>query len=163
MTLHKKHHVRAVFDPPPPKPSVHLPVQTTFRHMPASPAVSERVDEEAQKLLRYYDGITHCHVVIVAPHHHHRLGRQYSVHLELSVPDERLVVAHESAGRPATAAAERRGKRDEPDAAHKDIYIVIREVFDSARRRLEDYVRRRRGDVKRHPSDAAAELPSAGG
>lgn len=141
-------------------PSAHIPVQITFRHMPVSPAVSERVDEEAQKLLRYFDRITHCHVVIVAPHRHHRLGQHYSVHVELGVPRERLVINNEPAPRPRLTTESRVEKQNEYDAAHKDVYIVIREVFDAARRQLEDYVRRMRGDVKQHsPASPLEELP----
>jgi ribosome-associated translation inhibitor RaiA len=142
-------------------PTAHIPVQITFRHMPASPAVSERVDEEAQKLLRYFDRITHCHVVIVAPHRHHRLGQQYSVHLELGVPRERLVITNEPAPHPRALSQSHVEKQSEYDAAHKDLYIVIREVFDTARRQLEDYVRRLRGDVKRHSQASPPEgLPA---
>ena len=126
-------------------------VQTTFRHMASSPAVAARIDAEAQKLLRYFGGLTHCHAVIAAPHRHHQHGRYYALHLELGVPGDRLVINHEpgvhpqAAGRHVTKGAEVHG-------LHKDLYVVIREVFDSARRQLEDYVRRQRGDVKRHQS-----------
>ena len=33
---------------------------------------------------------------------------------------------------------------------HEDMYVVIRDAFDAARRQLEDYARIRRGDVKHH-------------
>jgi ribosome-associated translation inhibitor RaiA len=32
-----------------------------------------------------------------------------------------------------------------------DVYVSIRDAFDAARRQLEDYERRRRGQVKAHP------------
>lgn len=134
-----------------------IPVQTTFRHMPPSPAVAARVDDEVQKLRRYCETITKCHVVIVAPHQHHRHGRQYEMHLELSVPGSRIVINHEPAPH-ARLGEVSPHKAIEVDAPHKDIYVVIREVFDSTRRRLEDYVRRIRGDVKRH---ATPERPAA--
>lgn len=41
-----------------------------------------------------------------------------------------------------------------------DVYVAIREAFDAARRSLEDYERRRRGQVKAHP--ALPETPRAG-
>ena len=34
--------------------------------------------------------------------------------------------------------------------AHEDIYVVLRDTFDAAKRQLEDYERRRRGDIKSH-------------
>jgi cold shock CspA family protein len=35
-------------------------------------------------------------------------------------------------------------------AVHDDIEITIRDAFDAAKRKLQDYVRRRRGSVKTH-------------
>ena len=40
----------------------------------------------------------------------------------------------------------------EVEGMQKDIRIVMRETFDVARRRLRDYERKRRGDVKTHAS-----------
>jgi len=131
-------------------------VQTTFRHLPSSPAVAARIETEFRKLHRYFDGITSCHVVIIAPHHHHRLGRRYAVHVELGVPGDRLVIAHEHAARVRPEAGTKGQKQDEFEATDKDIYNVIREVFDATRRRLQDYARRRRGEVKRHRRAAEA-------
>jgi hypothetical protein len=128
--------------------------------MPPSPAVTNRVEAEVQKLQRYYSGITHCHVVIVAPHRHHRLGRQYQVHLEITVPGGELVITHEPPARVRLIPVPHLRKRDEIEGPHKDLYVVMRDVFDAARRRLEDYIRRERGDVKRHAPapDSAASL-----
>lgn len=139
-------------DPP---PAAQLAVQTTFRQMDSSPAVTARVEAEARKLLRYFDRITHCHVVILAPHRHHRRGRHYTVHIELGVPGDLLVINHDPSVHPKMETG-RPGKRSELQAAHNDIYVVLRETFDSARRRLEDYARRLRGDVKHHPASDVA-------
>jgi hypothetical protein len=35
---------------------------------------------------------------------------------------------------------------------NEDINVAIRDAFDAVQRRLEDYVRERRGQVKRHAS-----------
>jgi predicted phosphoribosyltransferase len=109
--------------------------------------------EAVDALRRYFKDITHCHVVIAAPHRHHRHGRRYAVHVELSVPGERLVITHEP-HKHAQPGKRHLTKADEVEAPHQDIYVPVREVFDAARRRLEDYVRRRRGDVKHHRSPA---------
>ena len=34
-------------------------------------------------------------------------------------------------------------------AAHEDVYVTLRDAFNAAGRKLQDYVRRRRGKVKR--------------
>jgi ribosome-associated translation inhibitor RaiA len=156
MRLNKKHHLRAGFDPAPPKAILPIPVQTTFRHMRSSPAVAARVEAEADKLRRYYSGIHHCHVVISAPHRRQQVGHIYSVHLELGVPREHLAITHEHASHTQAKRNAGVSRRPKTSGAHEDIYVVLREVFDAARRRLEDYARRQRGDVKRH---ASVELP----
>ena len=38
---------------------------------------------------------------------------------------------------------------------HKDVVVAIHDAFDVARRRLEDFARRQRADIKTHQSDAA--------
>jgi cold shock CspA family protein len=34
--------------------------------------------------------------------------------------------------------------------AHEDVYVAVRDAFDAAKRQLEDYGRRQRGDIKAH-------------
>jgi ribosome-associated translation inhibitor RaiA len=125
--------------------------------MRTSPAVADHVQKEAQKLQRYFDRITHCHVVIVAPHKHHRHGQQYSIHVELGVPRGPLVVTHEPSVHARADDSRREQRHSEPNAAHDDIYVTLRETFDVVRRRLEDHARRLRDDVKR--SHVRPELP----
>lgn len=43
-------------------------------------------------------------------------------------------------------------------AAHEDIYVAIRDAFDAARRKLQDYARRQRGDVKIHEGSPQARV-----
>lgn len=150
MTMHKTPRRWADSDSPPPPPPPDLPVQTTFRQMPPSPAAAARIEVEARKLQRYCDAITHCHVIVVAPHRHHRHGRHYEIRIELSVPGDHIVIHHEPSAHSRLKPEDESRKHAEFDAPHKDIYVVIRDAFDTARRQLEDYVRRRRGDVKRH-------------
>lgn len=121
--------------------------------MPSSPAVAARVEEEAQKLQRYFDRIQRCRVVVIAPHQHQRHRRRYSLHVELDVPGERLVVDHQPPS-PRRVEVRQLSKAVERQPEDKDIYVVIRHVFDATRRQLEDYVRRLRGDVKRHETSA---------
>ena len=136
-------------------------IQTSFRHMAPSPAVTVRIEEEVARLQRFFDGITHCHVVVIAPHRHHRAGRRFTLHLEIGVPRERLVIAHEPAARPVREAVPRLAKSDEVDAPHKDVYVAVRDAFAAARRQLKEYVRRLRGEVKRHRPPSPREAPPA--
>ena len=112
------------------------PPTITFRGVPEEGGLEERIRRRALRLDRYYDEIERCHVWVEAPHGHHRRGRLYEVRLRLTVPDGEIVVD----GQP----------QDD------DIQVALRGAFDAARRQLEDYARRRRGDVKSRRGGAPA-------
>lgn len=128
--------------------------------MEPSEAVTARIEVEAAKLDTFFDRITSCRVVVEAPHRHHKWGELFHVRIELGVPGTELVVSHE----PTPHATLRRDeeaslkKHIEIHPEHKDVYVAIRDAFASARRRLQDYVKRLRGEVKHHerPGDAGA-------
>jgi len=129
--------------------------------MDPSPAAEARIREEAEKLDRYFDRITSCRVVVEAPHHHHQRGREFRISIDIGVPGSEIVVKHEPSLH-ATLAQSEAGeweKHLETRPDHKDIYVSIRDAFAAARRQLEDYARRLRGDVKHHES---TELTSEG-
>ena len=138
------------------KPLSH-PIQITFRNLQPSAAVAARIRTEAAKLERYFSPIISCRVLIEAPHRQLRHGVRYHLRIEIGVPGNDIVVLHEPPSRRTLRAAEieHPAKRGETGAPHKDIYVAIRDSFDLARRRLEDYARVRRGAVKVHlPADA---------
>jgi cold shock CspA family protein/ribosome-associated translation inhibitor RaiA len=111
-----------------------LPLQIAFHHLDRSEQIENLVREKAAWLDNCCDQIMGCRVVIDLPHKHHQSGNQYLVHIDITVPGEEIVV-----------------KREPPQhTVDKDISIALHEAFDSARRQLEDYMRRRRRDVKSH-------------
>jgi len=111
-----------------------LPLQITFRNLERSEAIAAKIEERASKLEQYYGGIVGCRVVVEAAHKHHRTGNHYHVRVDVTVPDSELIASRE------------------PDEHHAytDVYVAIRDAFDSVRRQLEDYARSRRGQVKTH-------------
>lgn len=111
-----------------------LPLQVSFHNTDPLPGVEEIVRERAARLERYCDHIMSCRVVIDVPHKHHRKGNQYQIRLDITVPGDEIAVTREA---PEHEAANRL-----PDA--------IKDAFDAADRLIEDYVRRRRQDVKHH-------------
>lgn len=111
------------------------PLQITFRDMEPSPAVESKIRDKAAKLEQFYDHITSCRVTVQAPHAHSQQGKLFEVRIELEVPGRALVVSHEHHHR---------------DQAHEDAYVAVRDAFDAMQRQLEDYARKRRGEVKRH-------------
>jgi ribosome-associated translation inhibitor RaiA len=125
-----------------------LPLQTTFRNIDASPAVAARIQEEAEKLGKYFDHITSCRVIVEAPHRHHLRGESFHIRVELRVPGKELVVAHE----PTLINEEQSElhKHLETEGPHKNVYVAIRDAFRAMRRQLQDYVHCLRHEVKTH-------------
>ena len=115
-----------------------IPLQITFHNTQRSDALEAKIRSRAEKLEKFCDSIIGCRVAVEAPHHHHAAGSHFLVRVEVTVPGEKLI-AHR-----------------EPDAHHAytDVYVAVRDAFDTMQRRLEDYERRRRGQVKAHEAPA---------
>lgn len=110
-----------------------LPLQITVRDISLSEAAEADIRAKAANLHTYYDGIMRCRVVVGASVRHHRKG-PFTVRIDLSVPGAELVVHRQ---------------------VDEDLDVAIRDAFDAARRRLEDYVRPQRGAVKVHEDSPA--------
>lgn len=110
-----------------------IPVQITFRDMEPSAALEARIRKQAEKLETFFEPIASCRVVVEA-RHHHRKGNLFHVRVDVTVPDAEIVASRD------------------PKAhhAHEDAYVAVRDAFHAVQRRLEDYARRRRGQVKHH-------------
>jgi ribosome-associated translation inhibitor RaiA/cold shock CspA family protein len=119
-----------------------LPLQITFRHMEPSPALESRVRELAARLEKFSAQIALCHVVIEGPHGHQQQGERFAVTMDITVPGREITV--------------RRARPNDP--SHEDAYVALRDVFRAARRRLQDYERRRRQDVKTHTEAAQGRI-----
>ncbi len=111
-----------------------LPLQISFRNMEPSDAVEAAIRERAERLDRFHPRIMGCRVVVEAPHRHHHKGKLYEIHVDLTVPGGEIAVTHS-------------GPKNH---AHEDVYVAIRDSFNTAGRLLEDHVRKIRGDVKHH-------------
>jgi len=111
-----------------------LPLQITFRQMESSPALEARIRELASRLDKFSQHIMRCHVIVEPVSHHQHQGALYNFHISIAVPDEEIAIDH----------------AHPRDHAHEDIYVALRDAFRAARRKLEDYERRHRHDVKRH-------------
>jgi ribosomal subunit interface protein len=111
-----------------------LPLEIVFRNLEPSDAIEAKVRERAEKLESFYADIMSCRVAVEARHKHHHKGNLYHVRVDLTVPGAELVASREP----------------KEHHAHEDVYVAIRDAFDAVRRQVEDYARRRRGDVKTH-------------
>ena len=115
----------------------------TFRDIEPSAAVESRIREQAARLERYHDRIGSCHIVVAAPHRHKHRGRVWQIRIDMTVPGGEIVV----------------NRAGDADHAHEDVYVAIRDAFQSARRQLEDHARRHRvQDVRDHPAPLHGEI-----
>jgi hypothetical protein len=127
-----------------------IPTQVTFRGLDTSEALEGEVRERVAWLERFYGRLMRCHVLIEMPHRHHRDGRRFHVRIDLTVPGgESIVVSHEPSLHGGTKDAEvvAHHRETELDSVHRYARVAVREAFDVARRRLEDYVKDRRDSL----------------
>jgi cold shock CspA family protein len=102
--------------------------------MERSPALEATIIDRASRLDRFASHIMSCRVVVEPAGRHHKHGNQFEVHIDITLPEGEVVATREPS----------------EHKEYKDIDIAIRDAFDAATRKLEDYVRRQRGDVKAH-------------
>jgi ribosomal subunit interface protein len=105
------------------------PLQITIRDMEHSDALETHIRDKVAKLEEFSSHITSCRVVVEIPHKHQHQGKQFNVRIDIGVPGSEIVVNRDHA---------------------EDVYVALRDAFDAAKRRLEDYARKIRGDVKTH-------------
>jgi len=111
-----------------------FPVEIEFRDIDRSEFVEQAVRDRCSKLERFAPHVMRCKVTIAAPHRQHAQGNLYHVSIDLHVPGTEIVINRDP------------GKNH----AHEDAYVAIRDAFSAAARKLQDYVRVRRGEVKTH-------------
>ncbi|MFO0752083.1 MAG: HPF/RaiA family ribosome-associated protein [Thermodesulfovibrionales bacterium] len=105
-----------------------MELQITARTVELDDWLKEEITRRAAKLDGVYQRIIHCRVVVEAPHRHKRDGILYNIRVDMHVPGAVLMVEREP---------------------NKDLTAAMRDAFDAARRKLEDYSRQQRGDIKR--------------
>lgn len=134
--------------------------------MSPSPIIEAHIREKASKLDSFYNRILGCRVTVEAPHRHHRKGKRYNVRIDITVPDGELVINRaprpvvepdlELKKTPTHERAENHGPSKR--AAHGDLYVAIRDAFDAAKRKLQDFARRQRGQIKVHENHVHARV-----
>jgi ribosome-associated translation inhibitor RaiA len=119
-----------------------IPLQITFRHMEPSPALEERIRELATRLDRFSKHIMRCRVVVEPLPQHSQQGALHDIRIDITLPDEEIAIRHAHLS----------------DHAHEDPYVALRDAFRAARRKLEDYERKHRLDVKTHTRPAEGRI-----
>jgi cold shock CspA family protein/ribosome-associated translation inhibitor RaiA len=137
-----------------------LPLQITFRNTKTSAKAEEQIRAEVEKLETFFSRIMGCRVAVEVPHAHHQEGRLYHVRIDLTLPGKELVIKHQpslSKEIRQTGVA-RMKKRLEVGTPHSNLQLAIADAFKLAGRRLQDYARRQRGDVKTHEPVSAGRV-----
>jgi ribosomal subunit interface protein len=116
---------------------MNIATSVTFHDMDASEALRARIEERAQRLGRFAKDILACNVVVSACEHRHHQGNRYNVRATVVMRDREIEA----------------GRTPASDSSHEDPYVAMAHTFDALRRRVEDHVRRRRGDRKIHTVD----------
>ena len=118
--------------------------------MKPSAEVEDWIRAEAAKLDTLYSQVMGCRVTVEVPHRHHRKGSPYHIRIDLTVPRGEIVVKREpSLSARARHLGERKIKKQaEVKTPHKELRQAINDAFKAAGRRLQDYARRQRGDIK---------------
>jgi cold shock CspA family protein len=125
-------------------------VQITFRNVQPSAEIEEWIRDEVAKLDTLYGRVMGCRVAVEVPHRHHKRGWPYHIRIDLTVPGGEIVVKRQPS---LNARARHLGEREikkkaEVNIPHKQLRLAINDAFKAAGRRLQDYARRQRGDVK---------------
>lgn len=104
------------------------PLQIAVRNMEDSETARALVRKCVDKLEVFYDRITGCRVMIEVPQRFPAgTPIAYNVRVDIRVPREEIVIKRQ---------------------AHPELHTAIQDAFDAAGRRLQDYARRIRGEVK---------------
>jgi len=102
--------------------------------METSEAVESYIRKKVDKLDSICENMISCRVVVEAPHKHQRKGGLFNATIEISFPNETIAITRE------------------PDLhkSYHDVYVVLRDVFDTAQRKVREFISRQKGEVKVH-------------
>lgn len=113
------------------------PLEIVFLGMEPSDAVEAAARRKSEKLDRFCPDIMACRVRIESTHKHRQQGRQFSVHVHVTLPGHELSV----------------------DRVHdEDVYVALREAFDDMKRQVEAAAQRLRREEKQHPTPLHGEV-----
>jgi hypothetical protein len=95
-------------------------ITLSFRHIERSGALEERARTLGARLERFSERIMRCHMTLEGPGNGHE-GAGYMVRIDLAVPGAQIHA----------------DSLHVDGAGHKDIYLALRDAFNSAKRQLQ--------------------------
>ena len=117
------------------------PMTLTFRHTDHSSALEARARELGQRLQRYGERITQCHMTLEGSRGGHGSGAPYVVQIDLAVPGAQIHA----------------DSLQLDGAGHKDLFLALRDAFNNAKRQLQEL------HSKRFRFDAGTTIERLGG
>ncbi|MBI5431748.1 MAG: RNA polymerase subunit sigma-54 [Planctomycetes bacterium] len=111
-----------------------VPTRVMFDGIGRSEALEALCLRAALKLERFHDHMTSCSVIVTRPHRRHVQGDAWEIRVHVLLPTGEIVTRAT-----ATETADRR-----------NLGPALRRAFHAARRRIQDVLRRQRGDIKTH-------------
>ncbi len=96
-----------------------IPLKLMDRGKLLTEGLAEHIRERTDKLGHFFERVQHCRVTVDGPGQHPLRGR-FRIRIYLSVPDSEIAINRQTGA---------------------DLSMAIRESFDAADQRLEDYVR----------------------
>lgn len=112
---------------------MNTPLEISFKGLDKSEVIEAKIAERAAKLEKHFERMTHCRVVVAAPHKHSHKGKTYEIKIDIGIPGGApLIVTHEAA----------------VGHAQEDLKLALRDAFDAADRRLDDLVDKMNGAAR---------------
>ncbi len=99
-----------------------LPLQITFRHIPQSAALDEKIREKLGKLATLYPEILGCEATVDKIDRHQNKGGHFRVAIAVRIPDQELAAS----------------------SADEDAFIALRNAIAAARHQLDKAIGKRR-------------------
>lgn len=101
-----------------------MTLEMSFHGVERSPALEGRIGERAAKLSEIHSDLTHCRVVVRAPHGSHRRGGLFEVHIDAHYPGGEAVI---------TRSHRNQAGHSDPAVAVRDAFIALRHHLQHAR------------------------------
>ncbi len=106
-------------------------LQILFRDIPPSEAIDAEIRKRVDKLEKLSSDLMTCLVSVESEANHKQQGKLFRVRVDIKARGAELVV-------------------DGSRTSNEDAYVAVRDSFDAITRQVEEYVQRRRGEVKSH-------------
>jgi ribosome-associated translation inhibitor RaiA len=112
-------------------------IEISFKDVDHSAAVEHRIRARVAELGRLGARLVGCRVVVAKELSGRGRSPLFQVRVVLVLPGGPIAI----------------NRQNDPDHAHEDVTIAIRDAFNAAERKLKEHLRRQRGEVKNHDSE----------